>query len=207
MLLFKVKQFLKGRTFLDRQKKAMIEWEQNGKPYPPPKLVKQSIIRSIAQQNQHAVLVETGTYKGHMVYAQFPFFKAIHSIELGKDIYEAAVSKFKNYPNVFLYNGDSGVVLKDIVPKMTEACIFWLDAHYSAGITARGILDCPIHAELETIAKSPYKHSILIDDAADFTGQDGYPTKTELETICMQFFPNHTFAEKDGIFYVLPSQI
>jgi hypothetical protein len=54
--------------------------------------------------------------------------------------------------------------------------LFWLDGHYSAGITARGDIATPISLELEAILSHPVKsHVILIDDARDFTGKDSYP--------------------------------
>ena len=59
--------------------------------------------------------------------------------------------------------------------------MFWLDAHYSSGVTARGVVDSPIAQELETIFSHPAKgHVILIDDAREFTGHGGYPTIEEL---------------------------
>ncbi|HMP32323.1 MAG TPA: hypothetical protein PKD85_22130, partial [Saprospiraceae bacterium] len=122
----------------------------------------------------------------------------------GIDLFKAAKQKFKDYPNVFLYQGDSGVVLKDVVLKLQEPAVYWLDAHYSEGITARGIQDCPIYSELQTISKQKRKDCILIDDAVDFNGRNGYPTKEELISICVEMFPYHYFEEREGLFYILP---
>ena len=53
---------------------------------------------------------------------------------------------------------------------------FWLDGHYSAGVTAGAEKDSPISAELDVIHKhSIVQHVILIDDAHCFDGSNGYP--------------------------------
>ena len=80
-----------------------------------------------------------------------------------------------------LCKGDSGKVLPDIMLKLNEPAIFWLDGHYSAGITARGDKDCPIFEELDAIfSKKNFEHILLIDDARCFIGEDDYPTIEEL---------------------------
>ena len=65
--------------------------------------------------------------------------------------------------------------------KINEPAIFWLDGHYSAGITARGDKDCPIFEELDAIFdKNNFEHILLIDDARLFIGEGDYPTIEEL---------------------------
>jgi hypothetical protein len=60
--------------------------------------------------------------------------------------------------------GDSGKELPKIVTQLDTPAIFWLDGHYSAGITAKGDTECPIFEELEAIFEpdKSCKH-ILID--------------------------------------------
>jgi hypothetical protein len=54
---------------------------------------------------------------------------------------------------------------------MSGAVNFWLDGHYSGGITHQGPTDCPICAELEAIEKN-LSHfaavTVLIDDIRCF---------------------------------------
>ena len=66
--------------------------------------------------------------------------------------------------------------------KINERAIFWLDGHYSDGITAKGDLNTPILKELEAILSHNIKdHIILIDDARCFVGKDDYPTIEQLK--------------------------
>ena len=50
-----------------------------------------------------------------------------------------------------IVQGDSGKVLSEILLEINEPAIFWLDGHYTAGITARGVKECPIFEELDCI--------------------------------------------------------
>jgi hypothetical protein len=42
-------------------------------------------------------------------------------------------------------------VLPLIIKDLNEPAIFWLDGHYSSGITAKGDKICPIFEELDSI--------------------------------------------------------
>jgi hypothetical protein len=127
-------------------------------------------------------LVETGTYMGQMVDAQKGFFKTIYSIELSTDLHARAVKKFRRYDHIRLIQGDSGERLAEIVDALTGPALFWLDGHYSGGITALGSKECPIIEELGHILRSRYSHTVLIDDARLFVGGE-YPTIAELERL------------------------
>jgi len=68
-----------------------------------------------------------------------------------------------------------------VVNQLTTPALFWLDGHYSGGLTAQGDSDTPISAELTAILTSPCKtHVILIDDARCFDGNNGYPYLEDL---------------------------
>lgn len=148
-------------------------------PEPPSHFIKQQTIANYQKQNNCNILVETGTYLGDMITAQLYRFKTIISIELGEELFKQAKTKFVNHKHVNLYQGDSGKVLNQIMQQniITEQAIFWLDGHYSAGITAKGELECPIIAELDAIFdNNKYDHIILIDDARCFGVNKDFPT-------------------------------
>lgn len=156
-------------------------WEKSGKPLPPPHAYKQQVISEYKLKYNIETFVETGTYLGEMVEAQLKNFKQIFSIELGKDLYENAVKKFSNEKHVTIIEGDSGKVLNDIMRAVKTSAIFWLDGHYSEGITAKGEKVCPIYEELGVIFNAPaLKHVLLVDDARLFDGTNDYPSKDEL---------------------------
>jgi len=178
-------------------------WRSQGCPVPPPHRAKQEIINEYRQKFGVNVLVETGTYEGETIRAQLAKFQEIISIEVSVDLYEQAIARFKRHPHVKLYRGDSGEVLKIIIPELHSPCLFWLDGHYSGGVTGRGILDTPIKAELQTIFSSRFLHVLLIDDARCFNGQNGYPTLSELEKWVSQE-AKYTFSVKDDIIRLTP---
>lgn len=163
------------------RKKQFAEWNKNGCPVPPPHIVKQMTIAEYRDKYQYGVLVETGTYLGDMVDAQKKRFQKIFSIELGFELFKNATRRFKNDKNVTIVQGDSGKVLPKILSEINEPAIFWLDGHYSAGITAKGEKECPIFEELDAIFNSKrFNHILLIDDARCFIGEGDYPTIPQL---------------------------
>ncbi len=167
-----------------------IEWQLKGKPIPVPPFVKQSIIKQIQQKYDLQTFVETGTYLGEMVDAQKNNFEKIISIELDLKLYESAKNKFKDFNHIEILQGDSGEILKSLLPKIKEPCLFWLDAHYSAGFTAKGKKETPIIEELDSILKTEFNHVLLIDDARCFSHENGYPTISEITECVNNKRPN-----------------
>lgn len=149
----------------------------------PPKLYKQEVIREYAKQFSIGVLIETGTYLGHTVFAMKNQFRQILSIELDEDLYKRAKRRFAKSQHIQIFHGDSERILPMIVAAIACPSVFWLDAHYSEGITTRGHSRTPIMKELETILAhcAMMKHVLLIDDSRSFVGENDYPTITELE--------------------------
>ena len=73
--------------------------------------------------------------------------------------------------------GDSGALIRDVLAGLDEPALFWLDAHYSGTGTARGIEDSPILGELDSILSHRIRdHIVIVDDAREFIGENGYPT-------------------------------
>jgi hypothetical protein len=188
--LYKYKQVLKQSN----------EWVRDGRKGAPPDLIKQRIVRKYRRQYHITVLVETGTYLGDMVYAVRKDFKEIHSIELDRDLFEKAKARFEGYDYIHLYHGNSSDVLKDILGKLHKPCIFWLDAHYSGGITAKGESNTPIEEELNHILGHEYSKNnvILIDDVRAFNGRNDYPLIETIEIKVRQAGYN-SFHVKDDI--------
>nr|WP_294943159.1 hypothetical protein [uncultured Mucilaginibacter sp.] len=177
-----LKQFRKRRSERD----IIKNWEKAGKPVPPPHIIKQLVIANAKKKYGYSIFIETGTYLGEMVEAQLDNFDNIYSIELGEKLYADAKQKFGNNSHVNIVQGDSAEVLKDIMPAVNKPAIFWLDGHYSAGVTAMGSKFCPIIEELSAIFNSKkLNHLILIDDARLFVGQDDYPTIKELSDMVL----------------------
>ena len=192
------------KTIIINHQEQLDEWEKNGRPSPPPHIVKQMAIEEYQERFNTKILVETGTYLGDMVEAQRNRFERIYSVELSKKLFQKAAKRFKPYSHINILNGDSGIVLNKILPEMDTPALFWLDGHYSEGITARGIKECPVAEELEAILKSDLPHIILIDDARLFNGTHDYPTPDEIKLLCKKSSRNYTLAIKDDIIRLTP---
>ncbi len=154
-------------------------WKLKGCPAPAPHVYKQNLIRLFKEKSGYTTLIETGTYCGAMIDAQKNNFEKIISIELNNDLFNIVKKRFQKYKNVVLYQGDSGKILHKIF--LDKPTIFFLDSHYSGGITAKGDKECPIYEEINAIFKTSYlNHILVIDDARCFTGKGDYPSIEEL---------------------------
>jgi hypothetical protein len=142
---------------------------------PPP--IKRMIVAAYLERYRLDQFIETGTHAGDTL-AYIAHNKAVSciSVELSHEYYQAALRRFANYTNVILKQGDSSVVLAEVVRDLRSPALFWLDGHYSGGNTARGVEDTPVSAELSAILNSSIKTNvILIDDAHCFDGKNAYP--------------------------------
>ncbi|HEV8187381.1 MAG TPA: hypothetical protein VGP83_06510 [Pyrinomonadaceae bacterium] len=190
---------------LHRDRKALRSWEKIGRSSPPPHVVKEALIRDYARAFNTRILVETGTYLGDMVYAMRKSFFRILSFELDQTLYEQARKRFAADDHIEIIQGDSGLLLADYLTNINERCLFWLDGHYSGGITARGELNTPIKRELEHIFEHPVAgHVILIDDARCFTGQSDYPTLDELQRVVNERTQGWQFSVEDDVVRIHP---
>lgn len=184
----------------------LARWVRSGRPSPPPHVVKRLEIAKQAERFGTDILVETGTYLGQMVQAMRNQFSTIYSIEVDDKLFARAKKKFSRYPHVVIMHGDSGQILADVVPSLDQVCLFWLDGHYSAGITSMGETPTPVVSELEHIAVSPIDgHVILIDDARLFDGGRGYPTLGFIEDLVRTRMLSHRMEVSDDIIRIVPT--
>ena len=176
-------------------------WLKNGMPVPPPHGIKQGVVKKYARTYNCRLFFETGTYLGDMIQVVKDDFKHIYSVELSEQLYRQAQLRFKKDHHITLLQGDSGKVIQKSLKQIQEPCLFWLDAHYSGGITAEGDKLSPVMEEVIIIlTHSVKKHVILIDDAREFTGRDGYPELSELKEKVAMLRPELIFTvEKDII--------
>ncbi len=180
--------------------KPLIHWLEQGKPDAPPCIVKQITVKEYANRFGMKIFIETGTYLGDMVQSVKDYFEKIFSIELGDELYKKAKHRFSDYQHISLFHGDSSVVLPDILNQINEPCLFWLDAHYSEGITVGSHLENPILQELDCILKHKINdHVILIDDARNFIGKNDYPTIQQLRSLVKSKLEDCLFVVKNDI--------
>lgn len=179
--------------------KPLYVW-RTGRSLPPPQAYKKAVVRHYAQTHALRNFIETGTYLGNMIAATKDLFDHTYSIELSPDLWQAATARFAGDIRVKILHGDSGELLPKLLQHIHTPCLFWLDGHYSGGITACGITETPIIAELQAALTHRIRnHVILIDDAQCFTGEHGYPTLDELRTFVVEQRSDCAFEVMDEI--------
>lgn len=176
-------------------------------------------ISEIIRLNGARTFIETGTYLGDTVSAMRDVFERIYSIELSAELHQQAIRRFANDKKVTLLLGDSSEKLREAARLSADpAAIFWLDAHWSGGNTARAIENTPIVSELKSIQSSQLIRSIvMIDDLRYFidipVGFDvheanyGYPLLRELLKYVRELLPTHTPLISGDLLFIFPEQI
>jgi hypothetical protein len=133
----------------------------------------------IFARTPNCVFVETGSYLGDGIQAALDAgFQRVISIELSDKYFALCQERFANDVRVTLVQGDSALILGEVISQISTNITFWLDGHYSAGDTAQGVVMIPLLEELQAIADHPIKtHTLLIDDMRcwkDFNPAHGF---------------------------------
>lgn len=184
------------------------KWEKGSQCGPAPHIIKQKIVKDYARRFVLDTLIETGTCLGKMVSATQSTFSEIFSIELDKELFRKAKQKFAGQSHIHIIHGDSAKILPEILASIKKPCLFWLDAHYSGDITARGDKATPVADELKAILRHAIRnHVILIDDARCFTGENDYPTAAGLKDYVLEQCPGHSFKIECGVIMIYPSEV
>jgi FkbM family methyltransferase len=164
------------------------------------------IILSFLKKYPRNIFIETGTYEGDTTYGVKDNFKKLYSIELSEMLYKRSVERFLQYPHVQLLQGDSGQIIPKILSELKEPAIFYLDGHFSGGLTVKTDVNTPIWEELSAILEHPIKdHIILIDDARLFVGEKGYPTVKELLDLIQKSGQKKSFEIEDDLISIVPA--
>lgn len=186
-------------------KKIINRWKK-AKPRQviPPHAWKQKVIFSYGEVFNLNILIETGTFLGDMLIACKDYFRELISIEISDYCYTLSSIRCKKFKNIKLFRGDSALILPNILKELKEPVLFWLDGHYSGGITSKSELKSPIMImnELKAIFESKIKglrNVILIDDAIGFDGNDGYPTIEELTRFINSYELGYILESRDNI--------
>jgi len=133
---------------------------------------------SMARLFQIQSFVETGTFRGETTRWAAGVFASVHSVERDDATYAAACTSLAELKNVELYHGDSATKLAEIVAKLAEPAIFWLDAHAGGGFFGNEDC-CPLLEEIAAIRASTQPHIVLIDDARAFLAPPPPPFDAE----------------------------
>jgi len=118
-----------------------------------------------------ATWVESGTFMGDTTSVLSKVAKMVYSIEPEPTLFSRAQEKFRNAGNVKIIKGLSEDVFPKLLPTISGNICFWLDGHYSAGITFKGPRETPIVDELAAIGENIGQMSkivVMVDDVRCF---------------------------------------
>lgn len=149
--------------------RELVHWGSRSFASPSPQFIKQSCL--VRNGIAGATWVETGTFLGATTQLLSKHAPKVYSIEPEPTLYANARAKFENMKNVEIIKGTSEDVFPTLLSGITGNVNFWLDGHYSAGITFRGHQETPIADELDQIGKHLAhfgKLVVLIDDVRCF---------------------------------------
>jgi hypothetical protein len=127
--------------------------------------VPKDLVCFLRKEYEISDFIETGTYYGSSAAWASDYFNQVYTIELSKDLYEAAKERYKTKTNIHFLHGTSADVLSSIIGAESSPAIFWLDAHWSGGATAGDNERCPLLNEIKIILDSNPEHLIVVDDA------------------------------------------
>ena len=113
-----------------------------------PQLIKEFVFEKYGVVN--APWIETGTFLGKTTNFLKERYPHLYTIEPEVSLYNNALERF-NGGNVTLYNDISENVLPKLLKNLSGNLNFWLDGHYSEGITFKGKKNCPVEDELNAI--------------------------------------------------------
>jgi hypothetical protein len=122
--------------------------------------------------------VETGTYRGLTARVLASVFHEVITIELDERLAGDAALKLRDVEAIRVLQGGSGQLLRD-VRDPEKPTLYFLDAHWSAGMTAGRADPCPLLAELAAISGGHADDCVIVDDARLFAYAPPPPHRPE----------------------------
>jgi hypothetical protein len=158
---------------------------------PTPHQIKTRLIKSRLANLSSPAFVETGTYLGDTIAAVERLCSQIISIEVDPILCANARRRFEGKKHITIFEGDCLEVFPKILSALRRPAVFWLDAHYSGGITGRGNIDDPILFSLAQLKSHPITHTLLVDDARTFDGRESRPGLVDVLQALHSINPNY----------------
>ncbi len=176
-------------------------WRKDGWGAPVPYFVRRAMLLTEARAIGAETFIETGTFLGDTTWSFRQQFLRSLTIEVEPLLAELARRRFQNHPTITVREGDSAALLPGICAEIDGPCLFYLDGHYSGGVTGMGDKECPIIEELTAIfSKTNGLFRIVIDDARLFGTHPAYPTIGRIEAfLAEQAKPTQVRFENDAI--------
>lgn len=138
-----------------------------------------TLVLELARRCDVRHFIECGTFLGNTALWAAGHFPRVTTVERSHTLYEQARDSHRNVRNLEFRLGDSRTVLGELVPTLTAPAMFWLDSHWSGGVTSGENDECPLLDEIRIINASPHTHFVLIDDARLFLSPPPEPHRIE----------------------------
>ena len=200
--IFRISSLLVVAVTNEKRFSAINRWAENSYSSPSPHFVKQSIVLSNVIPD--STTVETGTYMGETTELLESKSMKVISIEPEENLFKMAQLKFAGKPKFQIINGTSEDIFPLLIPTLSGDVSFWLDGHFSAGITYRGPKETPILDELRIIEDNMMNFQrvvVMVDDIRCFD-----PTLPEYST-----YPTRAYlvewAGKNGLSWTIEHDI
>jgi len=162
-----------------------LQWAKRNYYAPSPHFIKQRCL--LRNGFPVATWVETGTFLGQTTRLLAKYGTYVYSIEPEPSLFARARLIFNSHSNVEIMNGTSEDIFPILLPRISGDVNFWLDGHYSSGITFKGAQDTPILDELNCISRNINKFDkicVMIDDIRCFNPRlPEYSSYPPLETL------------------------
>lgn len=148
------------------------------------RLLKTQILISLVKNYNLKSFVESGTYLGDTSINLSKSVDKLYTIEVSKFLYNLAKFRLRKKRNIELIKGDSAEILGNLLKNIGNPCLFYLDGHYSGGISSSAIeYESPLKRELESIGSFYHLSGsiVVVDDARELGVTKGYPSIKEIE--------------------------
>tara|TARA_B100000700_G_C14899620_1_gene786713 strand:- start:401 stop:1057 length:657 start_codon:yes stop_codon:yes gene_type:complete len=143
-----------------------LDWICNSKcAPPPPHFIKLAVL--LRHSIKGCYWIESGTYLGETALFLSKFSLHVHTIEPSNECFQIAKKKLIGIKNITMHKGSSEDCLEKVLGSVNGKVCFWLDGHFSSGVTFKGANNTPIKFELSRIEEHKKKFDeivILIDD-------------------------------------------